>query len=180
MVPCAICNWKHDSCYAGNNNIVGATIGRPHSFHGSCQFPDLRRFGRAMLAPTIYRKRQENKGSVNSNKQRHEAKNALPGSCRLSMKRRIQPAYTIPSIIVPVGRTKVKPFSPTQRTLTKNFLHVKIKRFWYADVVELADTYDLGSYVVRHAGSSPVIRTKQKGEASASPFSFLQTPFSLL
>ena len=34
---------------------------------------------------------------------------------------------------------------------------VKIEE--YADVVELADTYDLGSYVVRHAGSSPVIRT---------------------
>ena len=34
--------------------------------------------------------------------------------------------------------------------------HSRIK---YADVVELADTYDLGSYVVRHAGSSPVIRT---------------------
>ena len=32
----------------------------------------------------------------------------------------------------------------------------------YADVVELADTYDLGSYVVRHAGSSPVIRTKKE------------------
>lgn len=29
----------------------------------------------------------------------------------------------------------------------------------YAGVVELADTYDLGSYVVRHAGSSPVART---------------------
>ena len=40
----------------------------------------------------------------------------------------------------------------------------------YADVVELADTYDLGSYVVRHAGSSPVIRTKRKGEAFVSPF----------
>ena len=25
--------------------------------------------------------------------------------------------------------------------------------------MELADTYDLGSYVVRHAGSSPVART---------------------
>ena len=32
----------------------------------------------------------------------------------------------------------------------------------YAGVVELADTYDLGSYVVRHAGSSPVIRTNFK------------------
>ena len=31
----------------------------------------------------------------------------------------------------------------------------------YAGVVELADTYDLGSYVVRHAGSSPVARTKK-------------------
>ena len=30
----------------------------------------------------------------------------------------------------------------------------------YAGVVELADTYDLGSYVARHAGSSPVARTK--------------------
>ena len=29
----------------------------------------------------------------------------------------------------------------------------------FADVVELADTYDLGSYVARHAGSSPVART---------------------
>ena len=29
----------------------------------------------------------------------------------------------------------------------------------YADVVELADTLDLGSNVERHAGSSPVIRT---------------------
>ena len=26
--------------------------------------------------------------------------------------------------------------------------------------MELADTYDLGSYVLRHAGSSPVARTK--------------------
>ena len=32
----------------------------------------------------------------------------------------------------------------------------------YAGVVELADTYDLGSYVVRHAGSSPVARTTNK------------------
>ena len=40
-------------------------------------------------------------------------------------------------------------------------LSVKIRGITeYADVVELADTYDLGSYVVRHAGSSPVIRTK--------------------
>ena len=29
-----------------------------------------------------------------------------------------------------------------------------------ADVVELADTLDLGSSAARHAGSSPVIRTK--------------------
>ncbi len=29
----------------------------------------------------------------------------------------------------------------------------------FADVVELADTLDLGSSAVRHAGSSPVIRT---------------------
>ena len=30
----------------------------------------------------------------------------------------------------------------------------------YADVVELADTLDLGSSAAKHAGSSPVIRTK--------------------
>ena len=44
-------------------------------------------------------------------------------------------------------------------------LRVKIRGVTeYADVVELADTYDLGSYVVRHAGSSPVIRTRKSGQ----------------
>ena len=39
-------------------------------------------------------------------------------------------------------------------------LRVKIRDVTeYAGVVELADTYDLGSYVERHAGSSPVART---------------------
>ena len=40
--------------------------------------------------------------------------------------------------------------------------HRNRKAIEYAGVVELADTYDLGSYVVRHAGSSPVIRTKEE------------------
>ena len=40
----------------------------------------------------------------------------------------------------------------------------------YADVVELADTYDLGSYVARHAGSSPVIRTKNSKGVSFLEF----------
>ena len=51
-------------------------------------------------------------------------------------------------------------FSRHQRTLTKIFLRGRIEQFKHAGVVELADTYDLGSYVVRHAGSSPVARTK--------------------
>ena len=52
--------------------------------------------------------------------------------------------------------------------MTSAFCHAKIVQD--ADVVELADTYDLGSYVERHAGSSPVIRTKQKGVAKLLPF----------
>ena len=48
----------------------------------------------------------------------------------------------------------------------------------YAGVVELADTYDLGSYVVRHAGSSPVARTKKMAvfrvkKFGKQPFLFL-------
>ena len=42
----------------------------------------------------------------------------------------------------------------------------------YAGVVELADTYDLGSYVVRHAGSSPVARTKTKRQFSTAALFF--------
>ena len=37
---------------------------------------------------------------------------------------------------------------------------VSRKPFSYADMVELADTLDLGSNAVRCAGSSPVIRTR--------------------
>ena len=38
--------------------------------------------------------------------------------------------------------------------------HVNYIFYQFADVVELADTQDLGSCTVRCAGSSPVIRTK--------------------
>ena len=44
----------------------------------------------------------------------------------------------------------------------------------YADVVELADTQDLGSCTARCAGSSPVIRTnKPKSPARVSGFAFI-------
>ena len=46
----------------------------------------------------------------------------------------------------------------------------------------MADTYDLGSYVVRHAGSSPVIRTKQARGGKTSPclfFKKVRTPTHL-
>ncbi len=51
-----------------------------------------------------------------------------------------------------------------QFALTRKHSHAKIAPIWlrkseYADVVELADTLDLGSSAARHAGSSPVIRT---------------------
>ncbi len=43
---------------------------------------------------------------------------------------------------------------------------------WYAPVVELADTLDLGSSFARSAGSSPVRRTKNQKEGQALPFDF--------
>ena len=40
---------------------------------------------------------------------------------------------------------------------------VYIFKYTYADMAELADAPDLGSGVLRRAGSSPVIRTFHKG-----------------
>ena len=40
---------------------------------------------------------------------------------------------------------------------------VYIFKYTYADMAELADAPDLGSGVLRRAGSSPVIRTTEKG-----------------
>ena len=41
----------------------------------------------------------------------------------------------------------------------------------FADMVELADTPDLGSGAVRHTGSSPAIRTNNGTRISAELFS---------
>ena len=104
-----------------------------------------------------------------SKNKRHEAKNATPGSRRLSMKRCQEKDFC-------AQRTLYHRYFTCETTecqekfqrrhnmllyfsLTTPFCRVKMS--FNAGVVELADTYDLGSYVERHAGSSPVARTRK-------------------
>ena len=59
---------------------------------------------------------------------------------------------------------------PEQKSLqkTKKVLYY----YCYADMVELADTQDLGSCAAMRAGSTPVIRTKKKSRTKVWLFFF--------
>ena len=95
------------------------------------------------------------------------------------MKRQTKPAYTIPSIIVPVHGTIVKHFSPGERTLTKIFARGKISPLQYADVVELVDSLDLGSnaracrFESCHPHQTNIIRTRFSELEMGSDYLFI-------